>query len=171
VLLNKLNNLILVTGNAPSVGKTEMVCAILREFCPTYRIYSARICLLTAQSFDRDSRIEKVLDMNANSDAARMLEAGALACYAINSSKKNLKESFHSFLSRVENDSILVIESDHSIPEIIPGLHLFVMDTNSNSEDDIVHDSSVYPLTRKEIDDSVARLSIDFRGWKFQETR
>ena len=162
--------MILVTGNAPSVGKTEMVCAILKEFCPTYRIYSARISLLTAQSFDRNSRIEKVVEMNKNPDAARMLETGALACYTISSLKENLKESFHTFLSRVENDSILVIESDHSIPEIIPGLHFFLMDTTSNSGDDLVNDSSAYPVTRKEIPNSVARLSIDFRGWKFEET-
>jgi len=130
--MNKLDNLLLIGGNARNVGKTTFICDILKTFshnndivaiktsCHFHGISPTDIIIANNEEFV----IVKETVTNTGKDSARMLASGAKEVFFIQAKDKYVEKAFNFIIDYLKNTPLIICESAALRMFLIP--HFFI---------------------------------------------
>ncbi len=141
---NLMKNLLIVGGATRNVGKTKFIENILKKFGSKRKIVSLKIkTIYPDDTFfhgkdenplkeDEKCRIREIKITDNNQDAERMLRAGAYKVFYIKSEIKFLDRAFNEFMKMIDNDSLIICESNSLRFIIKPEIYLFLKMNNTD---------------------------------------
>lgn len=140
--LTRIEGLLLVGGSSRHVGKTTLICDIIKNFSKSVPIIAIKIKTLHENDqryhgkdmfpWIEDYKLFEEFDPGNNTDSSNMLRAGALRSFKLKVNALKLEEAFKSFLN-LFNSRVLIICESNSIRKItIPDLYLFVQQKNNS---------------------------------------
>jgi hypothetical protein len=138
----ELNNMLIIGGASRNVGKTELVCGLLRRLGKANRIISLKISGINPGSDsnhgDHGPAPEKFHLLEESSteglkDSSRMLLAGASRAFYLRTRDEYLKDAIDYFFSIVNRRSIVICESILVRRHIQPGLFIIIRSNNEES--------------------------------------
>lgn len=137
---NKLKNMIIVGGSHRQSGKTDVACQIIKKLVKKGSVVCLKVCCHDP-SDARDLKADFTLDdywlvkeepSEGTKSTDKMYAIGASAVYRLIVMKDALQEAFKLFLEEVEQDKMVVCESN-SLRELVePAMFVFV---DKKSED------------------------------------
>jgi hypothetical protein len=173
-----------IMGEGRNVGKTLLACNIIAKFSRSHDVVGLKI----TPHKHRDSgharivsRIgESVLmeetDTRSSKDTGRMLAAGAVKAYLLQTTDLALESALESFFSLVGENALVVCESGKVGALTHTGVSLFVRQLNCQV-DDLEKKTANHPTDRvvtyalNGFDFDLGRLSVDDTGWKLMEEK
>jgi len=136
----RLDGMLMIGSAGANVGKTELACAILRNFRGSGRkIVGIKVTTINEKdgqcprggegcgvcsSLDGVYLITEETDAASGKDTARLLAAGASCVYWLRVLRTNLEEGFTALLDIIGPDAISVCESNSLRQVVKPGLFL-----------------------------------------------
>jgi hypothetical protein len=140
---NKRKNILIVSGSTKKVGKTTLVCTILKQLGNKENIVAIKISphfhdVTTKQillSNSKQYHIYRETERDPIADSSRYLNAGASNSYYIQAKDEAVNTAFNE-LVRTENlhESLCIVESASLASYLIPAVHMFVGDTKIKNE-------------------------------------
>jgi hypothetical protein len=138
-----LPTMLMIGGSGRNVGKTTLICAIIRKFASSFPIIGLKVTSIRTGESDSHGNHESPLSeefkiteesgTEGRKDTARMLEAGAKKVYFIQSTDYNLPFALNSFFKLVDRDSIIICETRSLRRLIIPGVFILINDPSRNN--------------------------------------
>lgn len=132
----KFLNMILVAGAARNVGKTSLVCELIRHFSSAHELVGIKI----SPHFHQKSHDNKLLyhsdhfiiyeenHVESGKDTSRMLKAGAQKVYYIEAADRYLPDALKIILSEIKTKPT-ICESAALRKFIDPGIFIFMENT------------------------------------------
>jgi len=137
----KADGMLLIGSAGTNVGKTELACAILREFSPNHDIVGIKITTIeekngqcprggegcgVCSSLQGDFCITQEVDKSSDKDTSKLLSAGASRVFWLRSVKSHLHEASIALLHAVGSDAVSICESNSLRHVVEPGFFLMV---------------------------------------------
>ncbi|MFH1320794.1 MAG: hypothetical protein ABII90_09105 [Bacteroidota bacterium] len=136
----RVPKILMVGATARNLGKTGLVCAFLKKFCPANKIIGLKI--LTHYQGDSHYHGSKQLspadkyiiteetNKTGIKGTSRMLQAGAYKAYLIRSWNNFLKEAIDQFYSQyiLNNNNLIICESNSLRKVVEPDIFLMIKD-------------------------------------------
>ena len=126
--------LILVGGQAKHVGKTTLVCNIIRTF-PQFKWTAVKVTSHMHTARDTEPvaagsgwEISEQLGGNQDSDTGRFLQAGAVHSLLLFSQAQALAEACSTLLRHLSKSEKAIVESSSALGLLRPALSLLVID-------------------------------------------
>jgi molybdenum cofactor guanylyltransferase len=144
----RLENMLMIGSSGSNVGKTELVCALLRQFVGRHPIVGVKVTATASReqacprggqgcgvcsSLDAPYRITEETDRRGEKDTAKLLAAGAGRVYWLRVLRAHLPEGLTALLEAVGRDAVMICESNSLRHVVEPGLFLLVDRTNGKS--------------------------------------
>ncbi len=131
-------NILSIMGEGRNVGKTLLACSIIAKFSRQYDIIGLKITDHKHRDTGKASVVftngESILmeetDPESTKDTGRMLAAGAVKSYLLQTTDTELKGALISFFSRVGKNALVVCESGKLGTHPQTGIKLFVRQLN-----------------------------------------
>ncbi len=137
------NKLIIVGGATRNVGKTSYVMALIKRYCTDYQVVGLKIKTLRNgdEAFHGtnhspligDYKIARETNIWGQEDTSKMLQSGAKQAFKIKTYHHSLAEAFSEFLTKISDDSLLIIESN-ALREIVRP-DIFIMIKHKKSDE------------------------------------
>ena len=131
----KLDNILIVGGASRNVGKTEMVCGLIRRLSPERNIISLKISGINpgndphhgshGQVPEKFHLLEET-NREGVKDSSKMLLAGASRSFYLRTRDEYLEESIEYFFTIADSRSVIICESITLRKLIKPGLFVVV---------------------------------------------
>lgn len=141
--MKELKNMLIIGGASRNVGKTGLVCGLIRRFSPEREIISLKISGINpgndpghGKHGPAPEKFDLLEETNRDGikDSSKMLLAGAQKAYYLRTRDEYLGEAMDHFFS-IEGEERVIICESISLRRIIgPGLFVIV---RSNSEESI----------------------------------
>jgi len=137
-------NLLLIAGNGRNVGKTFLVCEIIKQISKSSEVIGVKISShfhpVEKKNVLCETNEFTIVEENeiSEKDSSLMLQAGAVNVYFLMASQKNLRKAFL-WLNKNLLSGAIVCESGGLAELVNPGLFLFV----KSSGDEIVKDNQM----------------------------
>lgn len=130
----------MVGSNTRKVGKTQLVCALIRKFSPHNKIIGLKITTISDKDKHHKANIldgkKFIITKETNhcsaKDTSKMLQAGAYKVFHIIALKDGLESAFKQFINQVGKNSIIICESTSLRKFVKPGIFIMLIDENSN---------------------------------------
>lgn len=131
----ELNKMIIIGGASRNVGKTELVCGLVRRFASIHDVVSLKISGINPGSEPFHGNHEpppgkfhlmEETNRDGVKDSSKMLLAGASKSYYLRTKDEFLHEAMEYFFSLVDKDSVIISESITLRRIIKPGLFVLV---------------------------------------------
>ncbi|MFP4366101.1 MAG: hypothetical protein ACLFQA_03305 [Bacteroidales bacterium] len=148
----ELNKTIIIGGASRNIGKTELVCGLVRRFGSTHDVVSLKISGIKSGNElfhgNHDTPPGKFHLMEETSrdgvkDSSKMLLAGASKAYYLRTRDEFLLEAVESFFSLVDKDTVIICESITLRKIISPGLFVLVKgikeESGKKSLEEVLH--------------------------------
>ncbi len=114
-----LHNLLVVSGSGRNVGKTGMVCKIIAKLAGNHKVVAIKI----SNNYHHgdpyhgshplmSSHILEETNRHGSKDSMRFLQAGAYSSWFLQIDDENIMETFNNLLKKIDNNSLLVCESN-----------------------------------------------------------
>lgn len=154
----ELNNMLIIGGASRNVGKTKLVCGLVRRFGSAHDVVSLKISGIKPGNEslhgNHDPPPEKYHLLQETSrdgikDSSKMLLAGAAKAFYLRTRDEFLQEAVEDFFSRVDRQSVIICESITLRKLIRPGL--FVLVQSNNVENIKKNLGNILPLVDLEI--------------------
>ncbi len=138
-----MKNLLIVGGATRNVGKTTFVINIIKKFNKDCKLISLKIkTIYPDDTFfhgkdenplkeNEKYRIREISITDENKDAERMLKAGAYKVFYIKSEINFLDRAFNEFMKMIDNDNLIICESNSLRFIIKPEIYLFLKMNNT----------------------------------------
>ncbi len=139
----KLPKMLMVGASTSNIGKTELVCTLIKQFCSTNKIIGLKVTtyydndiqyhgteqILIKKNYD----IVEETDYKSQKDTSRMLQAGAYKAFLIRVWNDFSEEAINQFLSQnIGNKNSLIICESNSMRKVVePGVFLMIKNKNS----------------------------------------
>jgi len=135
----KFPNLLLVAGTGRNSGKTTFACSIINKFSKKIKVTGLKI----SPHFHGGTDSLKLLVGNggfnlyeessavSNKDSSKMLQAGAVKVFYIETTDTQISQAFETFVKHIEPGSPVICESPALRNFIDPGL-FFILDNIDN---------------------------------------
>lgn len=179
--MSKYPNILSIMGEGRDVGKTLLACNIISKFGREHNIVGLKIsphkhndtgnAAVVFQNGDTILREET--DPRSQKDTGRMLKAGAVKAYLLQTGDSALQEAMESFFSVVGRNTLIVCESGKLSSQDLSGINLFVRqlscrvcDTEKIPGDTI---SRIVTFTVNGVDLDLNNLSIENNCWRLKE--
>lgn len=131
--MKNLPNILLVSGSGRKVGKTSLVCSILKQLSSSHQVVAVKITphphpdLQGMIPVQVKQGFQIFMQQQTNTrDSSRMLEAGAAEAFLIQYSQGFLKQAFEQLLEMIGSDRLYIVESGGLRDLITPGLYIMV---------------------------------------------
>jgi molybdopterin-guanine dinucleotide biosynthesis protein A len=139
--MQKLYNMLMIGSAGANVGKTELACAIIRNFCKSNPLIGIKVTTIQAKdgqcprggagcgvcsSIDGNFLVTEETDRTSGKDTARLLSAGAGRVFWLRVIRAHLDEGLASLLDVTGPDATLICESNSLRKVVEPGLFLMV---------------------------------------------
>ena len=137
----KLDGMLMIGSAGANIGKTELACALLREFSKSCDITGIKVTTIkdkdgqcprggegcgVCSSLDGNFCITEETGVNSGKDTARLLAAGAAKVFWLRVMKTHLKEGLAALLDKIGADAVSLCESNSLRQVVKPGLFLMV---------------------------------------------
>jgi hypothetical protein len=131
-MIQKLPNLLLIAGTGRKSGKTTIACDIIQFYAKQYAVNAIKISPhkhITEQEKgiiirNESSAIIEEFDTLSGKDSSRMLAAGAVRSFYIESPDDTIKEAFLYIYKKLPAGVPVICESPALISYISPGLFI-----------------------------------------------
>jgi hypothetical protein len=129
------NTLLIVGGTARNVGKTELVCRIIKKISADIRVYALKVSAIFPDEgiyhgdHEGDPEAQYLFEetrYDTAKDTSRMLRAGARKVFYLRGEDKSIYESFTRFQSELPANTAVVCESNSLAEYVQPGLLIMV---------------------------------------------
>lgn len=174
----KADGMLMIGSAGTNVGKTELACAILREFSPSHDVVGIKITTIeekdgqcprggqgcgVCSSLQGDFCITQEVDNSSDKDTSRLLSAGASRVFWLRSVKSRLHEASIALLHAVGSDAVSICESNSLRHVVEPGLFLMVQragqqvwkksaqEVKKNADRIVISDSGTFNLDLDQI--------------------
>lgn len=133
-----LPSMLMIGGSGRNVGKTTLICALIRKFAPTVPVIGLKVTSIRPgeedfhghheQPLSDDYRIFEETNPGSAKDTAKMLRAGASKVYFIQSTDEQMSMAMDAFFKLVDPQSIIICET-RSLRRIVkPGVFILITD-------------------------------------------
>ena len=177
--MRKLRNMIIIGGASRNVGKTELVCGLIRRFSFERDIVSLKISGINpgngpvhGQHGPPPDKFDLMRETGREGikDSSKMLLAGAGRAYYLRTRDEYLPEAMDHFFSIEGQDAVIICESISLRKIITPGLFVIV---RSDSEESVKRSLGevLHLVDLTIVSDGMAFapdpgiISLDERGW------
>lgn len=178
------SNILIVGGNARLIGKTTMVCMLLKEFSKKNNIIGLKV--VTHYKDDgkyedkkkivltEDFTIIKEENRQSHKGTSLMLRAGASASFLIRCKYEFINEAFNAFQQRIEKNSVIICESNSIANYIKPGVFLIIKNRDKQDKSNIFAvekyaDKIIYTDEKTQIiDEDFSDIKLTKTGWKIK---
>ncbi len=133
-----LPKMLMIGGSGRNVGKTTLICALIRKYASSYPIIGLKVTSIRPGEDDTHGNHEvplsenfKILEEtgeNSNKDTSRMLIAGAKKVYFVQSTDEQLQEAISAFFEKTYRNSIIICETRNLRRIIKPGIFVLITD-------------------------------------------
>lgn len=154
----KSNNLLLVGGNARNIGKTTLLCKIIRAAAYFEPVIALKVTSIypDGQGFhgehellsSGDFSITEEIGSGQPKDTVKMLEAGAIRSFYIQARDHAVEKAWHALLEMIPENHLLICESRSLRRFIVPGLFIYLKSSR-------LHDEKPYSLWLEKLADKV----------------
>ncbi len=137
-----LPNFLVVSGTGRNVGKTTLVCEILKRFAPENRIAGVKI---TNHFHEIDQKTTSIIAQNETyiileernssglKDTSRYLQDGADSSFLIMYTEGSLSKAFEAFSHQINiQNGLFIVESAAILEIIYPAAHILQTTDNQN---------------------------------------
>ncbi|NPA44770.1 MAG: hypothetical protein GXO49_04480 [Chlorobi bacterium] len=136
--------LLIVGGTKRNIGKTSLIERIIKKFSSDYDIVAFKIKTIYPNdtffhgtdtnplSADEKFRLIEEKNANGNEDTNRMLKAGAKKVFKIKTKANYISYAYEELKNKINNNSLLICESNTLRKTVNPSIYLFVKEANSN---------------------------------------
>jgi len=179
--LKRQKGLLLIGGAKRNVGKTTFVCKIIKHFSKSNSIVGLKLKTViegdnyfhgkSNNSVFADYLLVEELDGNSSEDTGKMLKAGAKRAFLLRARSEFLTVAFSAFLSEIQEDNLIVCESNSLRNSFQPDLYLFIKDKYSSEmkpsavQLEEIADKLIF-TNGKEHDFDIQQLQIENSVWK-----
>ncbi|MBN2746235.1 MAG: hypothetical protein JXR34_05870 [Bacteroidales bacterium] len=129
-----LPNFLVVSGTGRNVGKTTLICEIIKRFSPENRISAIKITnhfhqmdspSTTLVSKNDGFQIYEENNINGQKDTSKYLQSGADASFLIMHSPSDMSDAFNAFSHQINiQNGLFIVESTAIIEIIDPAVHI-----------------------------------------------
>lgn len=146
--MKRLPQMILIGSSGRNSGKTTLACEMIRESKGKYPLYGLKIISIDSERgkcqrgeegcgicTSIKSGFELVPEQNPDSqkDTSLMLRSGAKKVFLLKALKTHLTEGLEAFLKELPEDAFVICESNTLRNFVVPGVFLFVQNTQSGA--------------------------------------
>jgi hypothetical protein len=133
--------MLLISGTGRKSGKTTLACQILKKFATIRSIIGLKISshfhkpgqgLFVVKATDNYIIYEEK-NRSSSKDSSRMLEAGAVKSFYIQSNSDGLNSAIIFFMNNLSNDLPIVCESSTLSSVVTPGLYIITQKDDVNN--------------------------------------
>ena len=137
----ELDGMLMIGSAGANAGKTELACALLRQFGKSAEIVGIKVTTIRSKdgqcprggegcgvcsSLDGDFSITEEGDTASDKDTSRLLAAGASRVFWLRVMETHLEETMTALLDIIGPDAITICESNSLRKAVKPGLFLIV---------------------------------------------
>lgn len=178
----KSTNLLLVGGNARNIGKTTLLCKIIRAAADFEPVIALKVTSIypNDQGFHGehellspgDFTILEEMGSGQPKDTVKMLEAGAIRSFYIQARDHAVEKAWHTFLEMIPENHLLVCESRSLRRFIDPGLFIYLKSSRLHEVKpyclwlEKLADKVLYDPQPHDIPALVAKISVVQNQWK-----
>jgi hypothetical protein len=133
-----LPTMLMIGGSGRNVGKTTLICAIMRKFASATQIIGLKVTSIRPGEKDfhghhdtassSSYQIIEEQDNDSEKDTARMLRAGAKKVYYLQTTDDQLSMAMKSFFDIEDQNSIIICETRNLSRIIKPGIFVLISD-------------------------------------------
>jgi hypothetical protein len=173
----------MIGGSGRNVGKTTLICAIIRKFAPTAPIIGLKVTSIRSgeeafhgQHESIQSENFKIIEETGKDnkkDTAKMLLAGAKKVYFIQSTDDQLETAMDSFFNLVDRNSIFICETRNLRRLINPGVFILITDpahdnfkVNSAEFANMADLHLQFDYTNRTIESNAEKISLEGGIWQ-----
>ena len=130
--------MLMIGGSGRNVGKTSLICAIIRKFAPATFIIGLKVTSIRPgeedfhghheQPLSENFRIFEETNIGSAKDTAKMLKAGAQKVYFIQSTDEQMSLAMDAFFKIIDQHSTIICESRSLRRSIKPGVFILITD-------------------------------------------
>lgn len=164
----------MIGSTGKNTGKTTLACKIIKNFCNQNKIFGIKATTFKTErefhhidnhiSSKEGFHIFEENSIDSAKDTARMLAAGAVKVFWLQAKKENLKKGFNALMQKLNQDSIIVCESNSLRSIVKPGV--FIMLGNKNNPDHKASAEALLHLADKFIVFDGENFDIDLKKIK-----
>lgn len=174
-------NLLLVGGNSRNIGKTTLLCKIIRAAADVEPVIALKVTSIypNDQGFHGEHELLRAGDFTITEemgsgqpkDTLKMLEAGAIRSFYIQARDHAVEKAWHAFLEMIPKDHLLVCESRSLRRFIEPGLFIYLKSSRLHEEKpyslwlEKLADIVLYDPQLHDIPSLVAEISVVQKQW------
>lgn len=133
-----LPTMLMIGGSGRNVGKTTLICAIIRKYWPSTSIIGLKVTSIRPGEEDfhgnheyplsENFRIFEETDTSSVKDTAKMLKAGARKVYFIQTTDEQMPMAMDAFFKLVDLHSTIICETRSLRHMIKPGIFVLITD-------------------------------------------
>jgi len=175
--------MLLISGTGRKSGKTTLACKLLRKFSKNGPVIGLKISshlhepgngLSVVKSDDTYIIFEENV-ASSNKDTSRMLSAGAIKSYYIQTKEHGLYNAIHSFLEIVSNDFPIICESPALYSIISPGLYIVchrkgMMNPKKGVLEKLEYADLTFCFSGSFTDDEISSIYLSGTHWSIEES-
>jgi hypothetical protein len=135
--LHRARGMLLIGGASRNVGKTTLICSIISHFGTQLPIVALKIKTIYPDRQDfhgkdhhplvnDDFRLTEEFDLSGPEDTSKMLRAGAKRSFRLKVKESHLHRAFIHFIDQIENNALIVCESNSLRKTALPDLYLLI---------------------------------------------
>lgn len=175
-------NILVIRGEGRNVGKTLLACNLISKFSRSQDITALKISYHMHSNLGEakklyasgDTILYQETDPCSGKDTGRMLAAGAVNAYLLQTTDLEIDKAINDFLSFVGTDTPILCESGKILAKSNVGVSLFVRQLNcqvceiekkipNSFKDRIVN------YTRNGFDINLNSIAVNMNGWTINE--
>ena len=132
--LPEIPNLLMIAGTGRKVGKTTLACRVIEKCAATLPVTAVKI----SPHLHRQSPGQKIIaetkefqiieesNPHGTKDSSRMMKAGAVRVFYVQTRDRNIREPFEQILKLIPKDQPVVCESGALLNHAKPGLFVLI---------------------------------------------
>jgi hypothetical protein len=139
----RVNGLLMIGGASRNVGKTTLVSNLISHFSKTHKIVGLKIKTISDNDqffhgsnsqlpFENFSLIEE-FELENEKDSSLMLKNGAKRAFRLKVHHTKLLEAFKFFMSQLNDETLIICESNSLRKVIIPDLYFIIKFQNQDN--------------------------------------
>ncbi len=139
--MKSIPNLLLFCGSGRNIGKTALLCSIIKHNKENYNIAAIKISPNFHSAHSSDTIIEQGEGYNiyreneiSSKDSSLFLQAGAKLSYYIETEDRFVEKTFTIVHKLIGNDHLIVCESGKLALHVKPGLMIFLNSTKEKKQ-------------------------------------
>jgi hypothetical protein len=181
-----LPSVLMIGGSGRNVGKTTLICAIIRKFACNSQIIGLKVTSIRAGEESSHGFHETLQSSNfkiieetgkdSGKDTSKMLQAGAKKVYFIQSTDEQLPIALNSFFEQVDRNSIIICETRNLRRLVKPGIFILITDAahdnfKANSPEflDMADLHLKFDIANHTIETNVEKICLENGKWRLVE--